>query len=157
MKNFTKSILLALLLVFSLSSYAQSQNMSPTETRQFITDAITYAVNNMDPNLDYSKYVSPNYIQHIDGQTMNFCQWAQHMKDIKALMKSQKVVIENVIAESNEAAINETVYNTKKDGSQIVVKVIGFFKIKNHKMIYGDELTYLIKGPKQDKNIGSLN
>lgn len=40
--------------------------------------------------------------------------------------------------------------------SEISVKMIGVFKIKDHKVVCGDELTHLLTGNAADKNIGSL-
>lgn len=141
---------------FSTDCAAASQQMTPAELKQFMKEAIVYAVENMDPHMDYGKYVASDYIQHIDGETFNFNQWAQHMRDIKLQMKSQSISFDDAIAEGDKVTIVGTFYGVKKDGSEVSVKMMGIFTIKNHKVVYGDELTHLLTGNAADENIGSL-
>lgn len=156
MKCIFTIFLISILSFLCFIANASGKPMSPEEMKTLMKSAVTYAVENNDPNMDYSKYVSKDYIQHIDGETFNYVEWAQHMQDIKKLMKSQKVDFQDVLADGDKVVINQVVHGIKKDGTEIAVKVIGIFKIKDGKIVYGDELTRLIQGSSKDKNIGSL-
>lgn len=50
---------------------------------------------------------------------------------------------------------NKRIKIVKKDGSELEVKDLVFFKIRNNKIVYVEELTRLIKGDEKNKNIGS--
>lgn len=131
------------------------QPMSPEEAKQFVKNAVIYALENKDPNMDYSKYVSKDFINPIDGNTFNYQQWVTHQKHIKSLVKSMKPTFDLMVAEGNHVAAIFRVHLIKNDGTELEVKDMGFFKIKDHKIVYVEELTRLIKGAQKDKNIGS--
>lgn len=158
MKFLLKTILILLCLsVVHFFSYAigKNQQMTPIQEKQLVKNAVIYALENMDPHMDYSKYVSKNFINPIDGQIFNYEQWVSHQKHIKKLVKSMKPHFDLMVAEGNNVAAIFRVHLIKKDGSELEVKDMAFFKIKNHKIIYVEELTRLIQGGEKDKNIGS--
>ncbi len=131
--------------------------MKTEETKKLIETAVRYAVENMHANLDYHRYVAHDYQQKIDGKTFDREAWAAHMRMIKELMISQHVSFDHIVAENDAAAASFVVTNIKKDGSQLKVKVISYFRVRDGKIIYVDELTHLIEGDEKDKNIGSLS
>lgn len=159
MKSIFKIILVITLFLctiqFGYCDDANSQEMSSEQAKQFVKNAVVYALENMDPNMDYSKYVSKDFINPIDGETFNYDQWVTHQKHIKELVKSMKPTFDLMIAEGDYVATIFHVHLIKKDGSELNVKDMAFFKIKNHKIVYVEELTRLINGSEQDKNIGS--
>lgn len=143
-------------LLLTVSSYAATkQNMSPENAKQFVKNAVVYALENMDPNLDYSKYVAKDFVNPIDGNTFNYEQWVTHQKHIKSLVKSMTPTFDLMVAEGNHVAAIFHIKIIKKDGSELEVKDMAFFTIKNHKIVYVEELTRLTKGSEKDKNIGS--
>ncbi len=129
--------------------------MTPEQSKQFVKDAVIYALTNKDPNMDYSKYVSKNFSNPIDGNTFNYDQWVTHQKHIKTMVKSMTPNFDLMVAEGNNVAAIYHIDITKNDGSKLVVKDMAFFKIEHDKIVYCEELTRLIKGDESDKNIGS--
>lgn len=109
----------------------------------------------MDPNLDYSKYVAKDFKNPIDGEIFNYDQWVTHQKHIKELVKSMKPTFDLMVAEGDHVAAIFRIHLIKKDGSVLDVKDMAFFKIKNHKIVYVEELTRLLNGSEKDKTIGS--
>lgn len=145
-------ILLSLvLLCFFSNLYA----MSPNESKQFVKDAVNYALTNRNPHMDYSKYVSKDFVNPIDGNVFNYKQWVTHQKHIKSLVKSMKPIFDEMVAEGDNVAAIYHIDIVKNDGSKLVVKDMALFKIKNNKIVYCEELTRLIKGNVKDKHIGS--
>lgn len=151
--------LLKLILIwfFSLQiSYASQNNqIPPDEAKQLVKDAVIYALENKNSHMDYSKYVSKEFIIHIDGEVFNYAHWIIHLKHIKDLIKSMKPTFDWMIAENDNIAAIYHVNLIKNDNSKLEVRVFAFFKIKNNKIVYVEELTRLIKGEEKDKNIGS--
>ncbi len=146
-------ILCAFLIPIS-NSYAESL-MTPAAEKEFVKNAVIYALENTDPQMDYSKYVSKDFINPIDGNVFNYDQWVTHQKNIKKLVKSMKPTFDLVVAEGEHAAAIYHIDIVKNDGSELVVKDMAFFKIKDQKIVYCEELTRLIKGAAADKDIGS--
>jgi hypothetical protein len=131
------------------------QSMTADEAKQFVKNAVVYALENRDPQMDYSKYVSRDFINPIDGNTFNYEQWVAHQKHIKNLVKSMKPTFNLMVVEGDHVAAIYQIDLVKNDGSKLKVKDMAFFKIKNKKIIYCEELTRLVKGNEEDKNIGS--
>lgn len=103
-----------------------------------------------------SKYFSPNYIQCVDGHTLDYQDFIQHMKKQKNLINSAKVTIDHCVAEENRICTVHQVDVCKKNGEHIIAKVIAYFELEEGKIVFCDELTKLLKGDKEDHNIGSV-
>jgi hypothetical protein len=146
-------IMFATLFLQSSPAFAKNQSMTPAQMHTWIQQALHYGFNMQ--TTDYTKYMSTDYVEHIDGKVFNFKQWLHHMNGLKGLMKSYTLTFDEIVAEKNQLAASYVVHATKKDGSKLDIRIIAIFKIKNGKMIYCDELTHVINGAPSDKNIGS--
>lgn len=153
----TVFILSGIFLILCSNVYAadSNQQMSPEEAKQFVKDAVVYALETRDPNMDYGKYVSKDFINPIDGNTFNYEQWVAHQKHIKGLVKSMKPTFDLMVSEGNHVAAIYKIDIVKNDNSRLTVKDMAFFTIKDKKVVYCEELTRLVSGNTQDKNIGS--
>ena len=143
-----KTIFALVLLVIFSNAYAM-------DSKQFVKEAVVYALENHDSNMDYSKYVSKSFVNPIDGNVFNYQQWVTHQKHIKSMVKSMTPKFNLMVAEGNNVAAIYNIDIVKNDGSKLTVKDMAFFKIKNNKVVYCEELTRLVKGSETDKNIGS--
>ncbi len=151
----THLTILAALFLTTSSFAAAEKPMSPVAAKKLVKDAVTYALETRDPDMDYSKYVSKDFINPIDGNTFIYEQWVTHQKDIKAMTKSVKPTFDLMVAEGNHVAAIFRVNIIKNDGSELEVKDMAFFEIKNNKIVRVEELTRLLKGAETDKDIGS--
>ena len=131
--------------------------MRPDEAKQFVIDAVIYALENRDPNMDYGKYVSKNFINTIDDKRFNFEQWIQHIKSIKSVVQSMQPNFDCVVSDGKNVFASYHVKSVKNDGSEIIVKDLGHFIIEDRKVIYCDELTKLIQGGDEDQDFASLS
>lgn len=103
-----------------------------------------------------SQYFSPNYIQHVDGHTLNYSDFVQHMKVQKTMLDSCKVSIQHYVREGNTLCTVHQVDAVKKNGCEIAVLVISYIEVENGKITLCNELTRLLKGAKEDQEIGSI-
>lgn len=158
MNFFQKLILLVAISLSHLSlGYAlEKTSLSPAESEALVKKAVKYALLNRNPDLDYGRYVAKNFVNVVDGNTFNFEEWVAHQKHIKSITTSMRPIFKWIIAKEDEVAVLFHIHLTKSDGSQLEVKDMGFFKIKNHKIVYVEEITRLVKGDESDKNIGSM-
>lgn len=158
MTYITKRNTIGLISILSLSlctSAYSDQTLSPDAAKQFVKTAVTYVLENPNPDMDYSKYVSKDFINPIDGNTFNYDQWVTHQKNIKGMIKSMKPTFDFMLAEGNNVFAIYHIKLIKNDDSELEVKDMALFKIKDNKIIYCEELTRLTKGNETDKNIGS--
>ncbi|MDN5088504.1 hypothetical protein [Aliarcobacter butzleri] len=101
------------------------------------------------------KYISEKYIQYVDGKELRFEQFVEHIKKQKEVIESIKVDFISMVEENNIVFTNHIVSIKKKDNSFVKVKVIAEFIIENEKLVKCDELTYLLNGSSEDKDLGS--
>jgi len=124
--------------------------------KNFIKLVFKDVIENIEANeAIISQYFSPNYIQHVNGTVLNYDDFVQHMKAQKSILKSIKIVIDHCVVDKNMIATVHQAHAYKKDGTEIIAKVIAYFEIEDGKIVLCDELTQLIRGNKEDENIGS--
>ena len=110
------------------------------------------------PTVDISvieKYVDPSYEQKVDGVTLNYDDFIQHMRKQKTVIASVSVEFLAIVEEGDTVFTNHIVTATKKDGSALKSKVIAQFTIRNNRLVGCDELTHLLAGSKEDRDMGS--
>jgi hypothetical protein len=142
-------------LFFAMENSCAAEPASAEENKQLIKNAVIYALENNDPHMDYSKYVAKDFVNPIDGNVFNYEQWVAHQKHIKELVRSMKPAFDVMVAEGNNVAAIYHIDIVKNDNSKLTVKDMAFFKIAHGKIVYCEELTRLITGNEEDKNIGS--
>lgn len=124
--------------------------------KEFISEALKTVIEDMSAGESViSRYFSPDYVQYVDGQVLNYQDFLKHMAKQKTMLKSAIVSVERCIAEGNAVSTVHHVQAAKKDGSVIEAKVIAHFHLKDGRIVLCDELTKILKGSKEDQNLGS--
>ncbi len=130
--------------------------MPPDEAKKFIKEVFVNLIENRNADEEtFAKYFSKEYIQYVDGKVLDYDHFVAHMKALASTIKSAKVTFKHIVAENDKITTIHRVNATKHDDSQVEVQVNALFQIKDNKIILCDELTYLIKGEKSDKDLGS--
>jgi hypothetical protein len=143
---------LGLVAVFSTPVFAATDSpMTPAQSKEWLKTALTYGFNLN--TTDYTKYISTDYVEQIDGETFNFQQWLHHMNGIRGMMKSYQLSFNEIVAEGDQIAASYDVHAVKKDGTTLDIRIIAIFTVKNGKMVACDELTHMMSGPQTDQNL----
>lgn len=100
-------------------------------------------------------YFSPEYIQHVDGKTINYAQFIKHLHEQRKTLASIKVTFLTIASEGDIVFSNHLITATKHDGAELQGKVIAQFTVKDGKIVGCDELTLMLTGSKKDKDLGS--
>ncbi len=130
--------------------------MSSVELKKLVQKIFKECVENMKATEPlYAQYFSKEYIQHVDGKTLNYADFVAHMKAQKQALKSIKIVFHEMIAEGNKVATSHTAYATRKDNKKIEAQIVSLFEFKDGKLVLCTELTRLEKGEESDRDIGS--
>lgn len=104
-----------------------------------------------------ARYMSPHYVQHVDGQMLDYAGFVAHMKAQKAHLSSVHVIFDHIVAEDNAISTVHRAKCVKKDGTELIAKVIAYFELDaTGKIIFADEFTKILKGSHQDHNIASM-
>jgi len=147
-----KGVLLFLFCCFGLHA-ANQRPMTADESKSWLQEALHYGFDLA--TTDYTKYMSEKYVEHLNGKVFNFQQWTHHMASLKNMMKSYSLTFDEILAEGDRIASSYVVHAVQKDGIKLDVRIIAIFKIKDQKMIYCDELAYVLNGPESESNLPS--
>lgn len=113
----------------------------------------------LPPTLDMGaveRYISRDYVQTVDGVTLDYAGFVEHMGKQKQVLASLTVDFLAMAEEGETVFSNHIVSATKKDGSQVRVKVIAQFVVRNGLLSRCDELTRLLSGNEADRGLGSI-
>ena len=102
-----------------------------------------------------SEYFHPDYMQHVDGKVLNFEEFVQHMKHLRSKVSQVKIHFQHLVEEGDTVCSLHFAEGKKTNNQMVKMKVIAFFKFRKDKLILCDELTFMIHGGKEDKNLGS--
>lgn len=102
-----------------------------------------------------ARYFSQDYIQHVDGKTINYTQFVSHIHTQRKTLASIKVTFLNVVSEGDTVFSNHLIRAHTKDGRILHGKVIGEFTIRDGKITGCDELTHIVGGTEEDQDLGS--
>lgn len=130
-------------------------NLSKTEARALIEKALESMLDPEAPVEELSEFFSPDYKQDADGATLDFTDFLAHARDLKSTISSGSVTFETMIVDGPTIADIHIVSATKINGDKVCVKVIAFYTVEHGKITRVDELTHLLSGSAEDRNLGS--
>lgn len=74
---------------------------------------------------------------------------------LKKSLKYLKVNIKSIAQDNDVIFINHLIHGETKDKKMFSVEVIAEFRIKDEKIYYCNELTHMIEGDDENKDLGS--
>lgn len=126
------------------------------DTKELIKSAFREVLENPGVSKDsIKKYFSEKYTQHVDGKTLNFEDFVTHIEHLHQKVDCIEINFLKLICEGSKACSVHIAKGKKKDGSPIQAKVIAFFEVEKGKIVLCDELTHILVGNDEDKEIGS--
>ncbi len=102
-----------------------------------------------------AEYFSPDYQQFVDGKTLDYDQFVQHMALLKKLTRRMNIRFLAVVAEGNSVFTHHQVAIEKNNGACSETMVMAHFTLCGGKILRCDELTYQVSGQSEDKDLGS--
>ena len=100
-------------------------------------------------------YFSTDYVQHVDGKTLQFGDFTKHIKAVKEAIAFMSVTFDTIAQDNDIVFTNHRVKATTKAGGMGEVQVIAEFHIHNGQINYCSELTRQISGDPKDDDLGS--
>ena len=137
-------------------SATANQTWSEESAKAFLLEMLQEGLSpHSDPREFANKYMTPDYVQHVDGKTLDFEEFVNHLGVLRREFKEVDVIVHDVAVSGNKIADIHYVTAVKHDGGIVKAKVIGFFYMRGDKVAKLDELTYLIEGDEEDRDLGS--
>ncbi|CAI1708003.1 SnoaL-like domain [Serratia quinivorans] len=102
-----------------------------------------------------AEFFSEDYLQQVDGNTLDYAHFMQHMALLKQLTRSMTLEIVAVAGQGDCVLTHHQVRVEKRDGGRSLVKVLAHFTVRDGKICACDELTQLLEGERGDRDLGS--
>ncbi len=103
----------------------------------------------------YAELLTPDYIQRVDGKQLDYAGFLQHAETLQAGLASSSVTFEHVVTDGASAATVHIADVVKANGERIRLKVIAYYQFRGNRISMVDELTHLLEGSRQDRDLGS--
>jgi len=129
--------------------------LSKDEGRALIENALASL---LDPHQDaesLTRYFAPDYVQDVDGKRLDLAGFIDHARVLKKSLRRARATIEKLVVDGNTIADIHVVDAEKTTGATLRVKVIAFFSVRDGKIVRVDELTHLLHGAAEDRDMGS--
>jgi ketosteroid isomerase-like protein len=129
--------------------------LSKEQARALIENALASL---LDPRQDaesLDRYFAPDYVQDVDGKRLDFNGFIDHARTLKKSLHSGRATIETIIVDGMTIADIHVVDAEKTNGDTIRAKVIAFYTVRDGKIVHVDELTHLLHGTDEDRDMGS--
>ena len=79
---------------------------------------------------DFSKFFSEKYIQHVDGKTLNYTQFLEHVSSLKSRVHDIKITIEHIFSKNNKVCSVHYAEAKTENGSS-KTKVVAYYEFEN--------------------------
>lgn len=99
---------------------------------------------------------APDYQQYVDGKQLDFADFVTHMATLKKLTRSMEVTLLAIASQQDEVLTHHRVAIRKRDGNDSEVEVFAHFTLQDGMIIRCEELTRLLQGAAEDRQLGSL-
>jgi ketosteroid isomerase-like protein len=104
---------------------------------------------------EIAHYFSRSYQQKVDGKTLDFTGFVDHIRELKRTVTGLQVSFEQMVAEGNKVMDIHRVEADKRTGGKMMARVISLWVIEAGKIVFCDELTHMEQGAPEDRDLGS--
>ena len=101
------------------------------------------------------RYFSPKYVQHVDGKTLDFAAFRDHIRELKKVLTNLRFTIEHMVAEGGKVMEIHRVEGKKRAGGSFAVRLFSLWIIEDGKIVLCDEVSRLEQGGAEDSDLGS--
>jgi ketosteroid isomerase-like protein len=103
---------------------------------------------------DVGAFFSPDYVQDVDGRRLDRGEFLNHVRVLKSTLDSATVTFKEIAADGATIADIHVVEARKKNGDRVRVKVMAFYTLEDGKIRRIEELTHLLEGRADDRDLG---
>lgn len=103
----------------------------------------------------FAELMTSDYIQRVDGKQLDFAGFLSHSETLQKSLVSSSVTFEHIVTDGVSAATVHVAEAVKVNGERIRLKVIAYYQFRGNRISLVDELTHLLEGTAQDRDLGS--
>ncbi|UMR32377.1 nuclear transport factor 2 family protein [Massilia sp. MB5] len=129
--------------------------MLKVQTKTWMENALNEVLQPQATTHTYEKYFDPDYVQVVDGKTLDYAEATHHFGIVRDKMTSLRITINDFVADGDTIAESHIVDGETKDGEIVQFEVIAITRLKDGRIWRLNELTRQIKGGEHSRDLGS--
>jgi ketosteroid isomerase-like protein len=129
--------------------------MSESEVHDLLRRVFAAFTNPATKKEHYAELLTPDYIQRVDGKQLDYEGFLSHSEILRMSLVSSSVTFEHIVTDGFSAATVHIADAVKTTGERIRLKVIAYYQFRGNRICFVDELTHLLEGDAQDRDLGS--
>ena len=102
-----------------------------------------------------ARYFSPQYIQRVDGKTLDYGAFLRHVQELKRTLTQVRVIFEEMVEEGNKVMDIHRVEAQKREGGQIAARLMSLWVVEEGRIVLCDEISHWEDGTPEDRDLGS--
>ncbi|WP_420963666.1 nuclear transport factor 2 family protein [Brucella sp. IR073] len=103
----------------------------------------------------FAELLTPDYIQRVDGKEIDYAGFISHIEALRTHLASVDITFQHIVTDGRSAATVHLVDAVKTSGQRSRFKVIAYYQFRGKRVCLIDELTHLIEGEAEDRDLGS--
>jgi hypothetical protein len=121
--------------------------------KQLIKDMLNVFADTTKSIEELAKYFSPNFIQVSDGHSLGYKDFLVHVGELRNVMKSINFKIEQIASENGLVATHHIATGIKQNGKTVKTEFFAFFTLKDNKIVNCQEVSRMLQGENEDKDL----
>lgn len=129
----------------------------PAESNKLLIQQMFRDVLEMDSSDErvIDRYFSPAYVQRVDGKTLDFAAFRDHIRELKKILTNLRFTIEHMVAEGGKVMEIHRVEGERRAGGTFAVRLFSLWVIEDGKIVLCDEVSRVEQGAPEDRDLGS--
>lgn len=109
----------------------------------------------VSPVEDFTAAFSQKYRQSVDGHELDFAAFTEHLAALRNVLQTLDINILAIASNGNEVLTHHRAIARKNNGAISHTEVYAHFTVENNLITRCQELTRLISGDEEDRDLGS--
>ncbi|QSB44343.1 nuclear transport factor 2 family protein [Tsuneonella flava] len=131
------------------------KSMTPSEAYDLLQRMFAVFMNPQTKQDDLAEFLTPDYVQRVDGKQLDYNEFLMHHQALQRTISSGSVNFEHFVTDGVSAATVHTAEAVKRTGERIRLRVIAYYQFCGNRISLVDELTQLLNGEQEDRDLGS--
>ncbi len=129
--------------------------MTPQDAQNLLEKMFETLADKKVPIQDLAAFFTPDYVQIVDGKMFDLNAFLQHAATLRDTLVKADIRFEKIVTDGNTIADIHFAHAQKKNGDNVHIKVIAFYTLRDGRICKVEELTHLVEGTAQDRDLGS--
>jgi len=101
------------------------------------------------------RYFHPQYMQTVDGKTLDLAQFCHHIQVQKQAARTISIEFKALAEDGDLVLSHHVAKGEMQDGRAVELQILAEFRFRECKIVACNELTHMLSGTQEDRDLGS--